>query len=420
MRIRSLFVALVWITLLSGPRDSFGLKLLAPDGAAGDKFGLAVAVHRDYALVGAPNHSGGGSAYVFNAHTGGHLFTLNPKDTGPKEAFGSSIAAYGNTIIVGDPEAGSDDSGLAYLFDLNTGQELRTLSPSDPGSEYDFGGHVDMDGNLAVVGSVWADYEGVRSGAAYVFDVPTGDQLSKIGPSDGATDDVFGKVSISGDLLAIGAGQGVKSAPGGAYLYDVGDPENPSELSKIVLDDGADGDRFGAEVSLDGDRLLLGAPKRDDDGADSGSAYLYDVSDPRNPELLSTLAPSDPEAGDHFGVGVALDGNRAVVGARHGNRADGVETGATYLFDVSKPDNPSQLRKTTPSDGAAGDLFGYQVDIDGSLIIAGARHDDELGENAGAAYLSAVPAPSSLIALIGMGVMGVVIGIRRWSRSRNS
>jgi len=83
-----------------------------------------------------------------------------------------------------------------------------------------------------------------------------------------------------------------------------------------------------------------------------------------------------------------MDGHFAVVGARGAKTGPGaVQTGAAYSFDLSDPSKPRQLRKIVPPDGAAGDLFGYSVDLQGTTAAVSAREHDAGGSNSGAVYL---------------------------------
>ena len=76
--------------------------------------------------------------------------------------------------------------------------------------------------------------------------------------------------------------------------------------------DAAAGDEFGRAVALDGRLGIIGAPSRDESGTDSGAAYLFDVA---TGQQLMKLLPEDGQAGDAFGVSVAVQGNLAVVGS---------------------------------------------------------------------------------------------------------
>ncbi|MEE9129379.1 MAG: FG-GAP repeat protein [Phycisphaerales bacterium] len=63
---------------------------------------------------------------------------------------------------------------------------------------------------------------------------------------------------------------GLSTAP--AYA-DLGD-----QLAKLLPDDGAADDRFGWSVAISGTTAIVGAYLDDDNGTDSGSAYLFDAA----------------------------------------------------------------------------------------------------------------------------------------------
>jgi hypothetical protein len=365
-------------------------KLLATDGAAGDRFGRSVAISGNRAIVGAYFDDVGahdsGSAYVFDATTGAHLAKLVPDDGGWEDYFGISVAISGNTAIVGSAYTGS---GSAYVFDVTTGAQLTKLVPSDGANLDFFGGSVAISGNIAIVSSVGDDDKGDRSGASYLFNVTTGTQLAKLRARDGAPGDDFGtEVAISGNIAVVGAlyddDRGLNS--GSAYLFDV---TTRTQIRKLLAVDGAAGDYFGGSVSISGNRAIIGAYGDDDLGDSSGSAYLFDVA---TGTQIAKLRASDGAADDRFGSSVAISGNTAIVGAR-GHDGSGADSGSAYLFDVT---TGAQLARLLASDGAAGDQFGNSVTISATTAVVGASYDDDRGSDSGSAYVfSLVPEPGT-------------------------
>ncbi len=106
--------------------------------------------------------------------------------------------------------------------------------------------------------------------------------------------------------------------------------------------------------------------------------------------LEQKLTAADGAAGDLLGFSVAIDGDTAVVGApQDGGR------GAVYIF-VRSGDSWAQTAKLTASDGAAGDFLGDSVAIDGDTIVAGTSRDD-IGANVnqGSAYTFARTGPAA-------------------------
>jgi len=84
------------------------------------------------------------------------------------------------------------------------------------------------------------------------------------------------------------------------------------ERLKIAADDGENSDSFGSDVAISGSTAIVGAPRDDDNGSSSGSAYLFDVA---TGTQIAKLLPNDGVASDRFGASVAISRSTAVVGA---------------------------------------------------------------------------------------------------------
>ena len=100
-------------------------------------------------------------------------------------------------------------------------------------------------------------------------------------------------------------------------------------------DDGAANDGFGRSVAINGATAIVAASLDDDNGSASGSAYLFDAT---TGEQLFKLLPDDGASSDHFGISVAINGATAIVGADH-NDDNGTDSGSAYLFDAAAPGN---------------------------------------------------------------------------------
>ncbi|WP_082162489.1 PEP-CTERM sorting domain-containing protein [Crocosphaera watsonii] len=99
-----------------------------------------------------------------------------------------------------------------------------------------------------------------------------------------------------------------------------------------MASDGAADDQFGLSVSLSGNRALVGSRFDDDNGNNSGSAYIFDVT---TGNFLQKLTPPDGAAGDQFGISVSLSGNRALV-ASYLDDDNGTDSGSAYLFTTGQ------------------------------------------------------------------------------------
>ncbi|MBI1928346.1 FG-GAP repeat protein, partial [Candidatus Poribacteria bacterium] len=139
-------------------------------------------------------------------------------------------------------------------------------------------------------------------------------------------------------------------------------------------------DYFGFSVSVDGDRVLVGAYGDDTGATDAGAAYLFDAV---TGVLLHTFTNPTPAGGDLFGWSVSVDGDRILVGAVLDDTGAS-DAGAAYLFDAV---TGVLLQTFTNSTPAGGDLFGYSVSVNGDRVLVGAMSDDTGTTDAGAAYL---------------------------------
>jgi hypothetical protein len=261
------------------------------------------------------------------------------------------------------------------------GTQTLKLLPADGAAEDAFGWSVGTAGGIIVVGSPEDDDNGPSSGSAYLFNATTGAQLTKIVPDDGESGDQFGfSVAIDGGIVVVGAvaddDNGVGS--GSAYVFDAA---TGAQLAKLVPDDGASGDEFGFSVAIDGGIVIVGSKRDDDNGMDSGAAYLFNAA---TGAQLHKLVPDDGTANDNFGGSVAIDGGVAAAGAHAKWNGPLFLAGAAYLFDASTGD---QLHKLLPDDAAVSDFFGSAIDIDDGIVLVGAWAKSIVFDHSGAAYL---------------------------------
>ena len=111
-------------------------------------------------------------------------------------------------------------------------------------------------------------------------------------------------------------------------------------------------------------------------------------------DAIRKLTTSDGAAVDLFGNSVAVEGDTVVVGA-YRDDDHGTDSGSAYL--LIKPTSgewadATETAKLTASDGAAGDDFGYSIAVDGDTVVVGARGDADNGADCGSAYVFTEPA----------------------------
>ncbi|HMZ20540.1 MAG TPA: FG-GAP repeat protein, partial [Blastocatellia bacterium] len=259
-------------------------KLIASDGAVEDRFGEAVSVDGDTIVVGAHQNDVGangnqGSAYVFSRNQGGannwgEVKKLIASDGAVGDRFGWSVAVDGDLIVVGaifDIVGANGDQGSAYVFSRNQGGvnnwgEVKKLTASD-GAEFDYFGYgVAVDGDTIVVGAYLDDVgANTDQGSAYIFSGLDCNFTEQAHPtaSDGAADDNFGyAVSVDGDTIVVGAFMddvGANTDQGSAYVFsrNQGGAGVWGEVKKLTASDGATSDNFGYAVSVDGDTIVV-------------------------------------------------------------------------------------------------------------------------------------------------------------------
>ncbi len=311
-------------------------------------------------------------------------FKYVASDAVPLDAFGHAVDVDGNFVVIGARDAliGGVDTGAAYVFDRTTGQELYKIVPSD-GASYDkFGYSIAVQNGIALIGSPHHSVAGApKVGAVYIYDLTTGLEIGRLVPGTLDFNGHFGiGVDMDGNLAAVGGhtrdAAGVDT--GEAFVFDW---TTGAQLHSLVAADATPGDRMGWTVAIDGGFVLVGAHYDDDAGPDAGSAYIFDAN---TGAQVHKLLPGTVGTGDLFGWKVDMQNGLAVAGAHKQDAVGGVDAGSVYVFDVA---TGNELARYRASDAAAGDQFGYDVHLDGGRIAASAAGSDSAATNAGAVYV---------------------------------
>ena len=328
----------VYILEYDGKRWDLKNHFKTPDGNTRDQYGHAVAIEGDIAVVSAYEHGGKrptaggrlgggpGIVYVFQRHAGGKGFgeMANFKGEGVQndDRFGYSVDISGNTLIAGTPFH-DEEKGAVYVYerDGNKWKQQAKLQADDGDPKNRFGWDCAISENTIVVGAPLAGPNGRLSGAAYVFK-RQGDawaQVAKVTPDDGDGGDGFGvSVEVSKSRIIVGANKDEnevkKRGSGSAYIFSgVGDVY--TQEAKLTVDEPQEGAGFGLTVALDVNRALVGAPSTDTKrGDDSGAAYAFLKVGPDwvlQARVIPVKGPDEGKgltSGDNMGSAVALDG----------------------------------------------------------------------------------------------------------------
>jgi len=375
---------------------------------------------------------------------------LKASNTEANDKFGSSVAVFGNTVVVGAPGHGWQAPGAAYVFERSgtSWTQQAFLTASNPDNADCFGCAVAVSGNTVVVGasreeSSAAGVNGNQSdnslygaGAAYVF-VRSGTTWSQEAylKASNPGPDIFGEaVGVAGDTIVIGASNERSNATGvngnqsnnssvgagAAYVFVRSGTTWSQEAYLKASNTGVWYELFGASVSVSGDLVIVGAAwedsnatgvngnQGDESAFNAGAAYVF-VRSGTTWSQEAYLKASNTDASDEFGWSVSVSGNTAVVGAIaetsnatgvNGNQGDNSSSyaGAAYVF-VRSGTSWSQEAYLKASNTDAGHSFGGSVSVSGDTAVVGAigessnatgvngNQSDNSAPTSGAAYV---------------------------------
>jgi uncharacterized repeat protein (TIGR02543 family) len=325
-----------------------------------------------------------GAAYVF-VRTGAvwsQQAYLKASNAEGRDEFGSSVAVDGDTVVVGadgedsnavvvngnQADNSSSGSGAAYVFvrSETTWSQQAYLKASY--NQAGIGNSIAVSGDTIVAGTPGEDN---LSGAAYVFvrNATIWSQQAHIMASNAEAGDRFGgSVAVSGDTIAVGA-YNEKSSATGVNGNQADNSASFAGAAYVFVRNGATwsqqaylkasntdfvGDMFGRSVAVSGDTVVVGAygeasnatgvngNQADNSASSSGAAYVF-VRTGAVWSQQAYLKASNTEAGDLFGMAVAVSGGTVVVGAYYedsnatevnGNQNNNLagDSGAAYVF----------------------------------------------------------------------------------------
>ena len=277
--------------------------LTAHDAKESDTFGQSIALSDEFLVIGAPHHdttySDAGAVYVFERSNMAWQFKtkLTAPDGGAGDLYGISVALDGHTLLVGADlhDEQSDNAGAvyAYSFENNVWRQQGKLMASDGDDTDIFGVRVAVSKDIALISARRDDIEGVGvdAGSVYVFERHKGvwKQSQKLLAPDGRADDRFGRgIALSGDTAVISAmhhdikainariEEDEVSNAGALYIFKRREGRWQFD-SKRAAKDGAVDDRFGWNIAISDSTVVVGTPQRDEHGDASGSAYIVDI-----------------------------------------------------------------------------------------------------------------------------------------------
>jgi hypothetical protein len=252
---------------------------------------------------------------------------------------------------------------------------------SDGQAGSQFGALVGVAGENVIVGAPGDNAKGTKSGAAYYYNFYRNNwvERQKIVPMDGDSYDRFGvSLQLEGSKLAIGAvgDDDNGSDSGSAYIFNF-DGTNWTEQQKLTASDGHNFNHFGISLGLSEDRVLIGSLLVLETYSCCGDAYIFNF-DGTSWFEHSKITPASGSEDGLLSVKAAIDGNYSIVSDYFSNIA------YVYYFDGS---SWVEHQIITASDGDEYRRFGGAVVINGTNMIIGASGDDDNGTNSGAVYV---------------------------------
>lgn len=302
-----------------------------------DNFGSSISLNRDRLAVGAPNEAsnvttitngttasinnsnfGAGGVYVYKrtGSTWAQEAFIKASNNNAQDNFGWSVSLHGDTLAVGAP---AEDSSQTTITN-GSGAASTDNSLSDSGATYIY----------RRTGTTW-------------------DQEAYIKASNADSGDSFGyAVSIHQDTLAIGAFR--------------------EDSTDTIITNGS-------------------TASSDDSGYNTGAVYVYRRSGVSWAQE-AFIKPSNPDDDDRFGANLIVEGNVLVVGAPYeasdettitnGAMASAdnsyYQSGAIYIFERTGL-NWAPTAYIKPSNNHEEFLFGNALDLSGNTLAVGTDHD---------------------------------------------
>lgn len=326
---------------------------------------------------------------------------LMPSDFEGGERFGAAVALAGDTAVVG-AYAQNNFRGSAYIYTRSGGSwnETKKLIASDGVASDQFGLQVAISGDTIVVAAPRADI-GTETwrGAVYVYERNAGGannwgEVKKLIDILGDSSDWFGtSIAIQDDLIAVGSPN--YEDDGAVLLFgrNEGGADNWGWITRITVDDGSIyNSEFGSSVALYGDLLVVGNEAHViNDHLDQGSAYIFARNEGGVDNWGEVKMLFDPAGtpNDEFGDVAVLGEDLLVIGAKFADVGSHVSQGAVYVYGrhVGGNSNWGLVRKLTAVDGEDDDLFGVSISLSEDLLLVGAEGDDIFYSSQGSAYL---------------------------------
>lgn len=298
------------------------------------------------------------------------LFLVTVTPTQAQRGYGRVVAVGDGEVLVGEP-ANQMSPGVVYVYrrdGAGNWTESAQLMASDATAGDRFGQAIALRDQVMMVGAAPQE-SGI--GVVYVYEKAgsgTWREVARLQPSDGGKDSGFGTAIVlggRGDVAMIGSPTQNDRA-GAVYVFRRDTGGGWSQEQKLTGSDVQSGDRFGGAVAVDGDKALIGAPGQD---TSTGAVYAFRRDADGSWRQLSKVTGNGLEQRSDFGATVALEGNSAFIGAPGANGS----VGTVFAFGYDGVTGAwSQNSRLSPFDGERRYRFGSSIAFTGSETWIGA------------------------------------------------
>jgi hypothetical protein len=259
-------------------------------GTAGQGYSVALSADGNTAIVGGPFDNGGlsegiGAAWVYTSGgvwiQQGNKLVANDAAGLAQQGWSVAVSADGNTVIVGGPYD-NNQAGAAWVYTRSNGvwtQEGHKLVANDAVGAAQQGASVSLaaDGNTAIVGGP-TDNSGI--GAVWVFTRSGGvwtQQGSKLVGTGGTGQGYSVALSADGNTAIVGGPQDSGDV-GAAWVYTRRGSVWTQQGDKLVGTGATEPAQQGTSVSLsgDGNTAIVGGPHDNSNGRIGiGAAWVF-------------------------------------------------------------------------------------------------------------------------------------------------
>ncbi|MBN2668155.1 MAG: T9SS type A sorting domain-containing protein [Bacteroidales bacterium] len=196
----------------------------------------------------------------------------------------------------------------------------------------------------------------------YDFDGTTASYIEKVSVASIDTNAYFGgAISINENKMAVSAqqdfGDGIELA-GRVFIYER-QGANWNLTDFFAAPDAQEGARYGDALSMVDNTLIVGASGwHSSYYTHVGNVYKYDF-DGSDWNYTGLLKPAEVGSGDYYGARIDFDGKNAMIRA-HFDDDNGSNTGAAYIYDLCTTHGPAQSHNICQGDSVLIDGTYYQ------------------------------------------------------------